>query len=67
MARPPPSYFKAKSLDTLVACCRDIASAAPALPFCFYDIPILTGVQVSMPQFLASAPEHIPTLAAKPP
>jgi len=32
-----------------VACCAEIAGAAPALPFYFYDIPILTGVQFSMP------------------
>ena len=47
-----PSYFKPKSLDTLVDCCRQIASAAPALPFYFYDIPGFTGVQLSMPEFL---------------
>jgi N-acetylneuraminate lyase len=58
-----PSYFKPKSLDTLIACCAEIAGAAPALPFYFYDIPILTGVQFSMPEFLTVAPERIPTLA----
>lgn len=58
-----PSYFKPKSLDALIACCAEIAGAAPALPFYFYDIPVLTGVQFSMPDFLAKAPERIPTLA----
>jgi N-acetylneuraminate lyase len=58
-----PSYFKPKSLDALVACCSEIAGAAPALPFYFYDIPALTGVQFSMPEFLAVAPDRIPTLA----
>lgn len=58
-----PSYFKPKSLDALVACCREIAGAAPGLPFYFYDIPILTGVQVPMPEFLAAAPGRVPTLA----
>lgn len=58
-----PSYFKPKSLDTLVACCREVAAAAPALPFYFYDIPSLTGVQFSMPEFLAVALERVPTLA----
>jgi N-acetylneuraminate lyase len=58
-----PSYFKPPSLDALIACSAEIAGAAPALPFYFYDIPVLTGVQFSMPEFLAVAPQRIPTLA----
>ncbi|MDB5323577.1 MAG: dihydrodipicolinate synthase/N-acetylneuraminate lyase [Phycisphaerales bacterium] len=58
-----PSYFKPKSLDALVACCADIAAAAPALPFYFYDIPVMTGVQFPMSEFLAVAPERIPSFA----
>lgn len=58
-----PSYFKPKSLDTLIACCASIAEAAPALPFYFYDIPVLTGVAFSMPEFLELASKRIPNLA----
>lgn len=58
-----PGYFKPKSLGTLVACCAEIAGAAPAVPFYFYDIPVLTGVQFPMPEFLAVAADRIPTLA----
>lgn len=58
-----PSYFKPRSLDLLIDCCADIAAAAPETPFYFYDIPVLTGVAFSMPDFLEQAPEHIPTLA----
>jgi N-acetylneuraminate lyase len=58
-----PSYFKPKSLDTLIACCGKIADSAPELPFYYYDIPVLTGVQFSMPEFLALASDRIPTLA----
>lgn len=58
-----PSYFKPRSLEALIACCADIAAAAPALPFYFYDIPVLTGVQFSMPDFLVCAAGLIPTLA----
>lgn len=57
-----PSYFKPKTLDALVACCADVAAAAPGTPFYFYDIPALTGVQFPMPEFLAAA-DRIPTLA----
>jgi N-acetylneuraminate lyase len=58
-----PSYFKPRSLDALVACAADIAAAAPTTPFYFYDIPVLTGVNFSMPEFLTLAQERIPTLA----
>lgn len=58
-----PSYFKPKTLDALVACCAHVAEAASAVPFYFYDIPALTGVQFSMPEFLIVAAERIPTLA----
>jgi len=58
-----PSYFKPRSLDALIACCADIADAAPETPFYFYDIPALTGVSFPMVEFLARAPERIPTLA----
>ncbi|MFO1063353.1 MAG: dihydrodipicolinate synthase family protein [Pirellulales bacterium] len=58
-----PSYFKPKSIDVLVDCCREIASAAPELPFYFYDIPSMTGVHLSMPDFLQAASERIPNLA----
>ncbi len=57
-----PSYFKPRDVDTLVACCERIASAAPATPFYFYDIPVFTGVSLSMPDFLAQARHRIPTL-----
>ena len=58
-----PSYFKPSRLDALTACCAEIAAAAPALPFYFYDIPSLTGVLFSMPEFLNVAADRIPTLA----
>jgi N-acetylneuraminate lyase len=58
-----PSYFKPRNLDALIDCCADVATAAPETPFYYYDIPALTGVGFSMPEFLAQAPAKIPTLA----
>jgi len=58
-----PSYFKPRSLDTLVACCAEVAGAAPGVPFYFYDIPVMTGVQFSMSDFLEMAADRVPTLA----
>lgn len=58
-----PSYFKPASVDSLVDVCASIAHSAPALPFFYYHIPSMTGVNVSMPAFLESASLRIPTLA----
>lgn len=58
-----PSYFKPRSLDALVECVADVASAAPQTPFYFYDIPSMTSVVYSMPDFLARAGNRVPTLA----
>lgn len=63
IAAMAPSYFKPGSLEALIACCAEIASAAPEIPFYFYDIPGFTGVHLSMPDFLAQAPDRVPTLA----
>jgi N-acetylneuraminate lyase len=58
-----PSYFKPGSLGALVDCMADIASAAPSLPFYYYEIPILTGINLSPSEFLAQAAERIPNFA----
>lgn len=58
-----PSYFKPRSVDMLVACCAEIASAAPDVPFYYYDIPALTGVALSPLEFLEKAASRIPNLA----
>jgi N-acetylneuraminate lyase len=58
-----PSYFRPDSLDMLVAICAEIASAAPKTPFYFYDIPALTFVKFSMPDFLQLAAKRIPNFA----
>ena len=59
----PPSYFKPNSVAMLVECCRQIAAAAPKIPFYYYHIPVLTGVALPMAAFLTAAAEHIPNLA----
>lgn len=57
-----PSYFKPRNVNALVDCCAEIAAAAPATPFYFYDIPSMTGVNFSMAEFLTQARERIPNL-----
>ena len=59
----PPSYFKVASLDSLLDCLAEIASAAPGLPFFYYHIPQLTGVLFDMVELLRKGGERIPNLA----
>ncbi len=58
-----PSYFKPRSLAALVDCCAQIAGGAPETSFFYYDIPVLTGVNFPMADFLAAGREKIPSLA----
>ena len=57
-----PFYFKPATMDLLIDTMADIAGAAPELPFYYYNIPPMTGVDVPMVDFLQRAPERIPTL-----
>jgi len=63
IAAMAPSYFKPRNVDTLVDCMAEIASAAPALPFYYYEIPSFTGVALSPSEFLAMGAQRIPNLA----
>lgn len=56
-------YFKPTSVENLVACMAEIASAAPSLPFYYYHMPALTGVGMDMVAFLEQGEKQIPNLA----
>ncbi|MBT2561650.1 dihydrodipicolinate synthase family protein [Pedobacter sp. ISL-68] len=56
-------YFKPTSVENLVDCMAEIASAAPELPFYYYHMPTLTGVGMDMVEFLALGEQKIPNLA----
>lgn len=56
-------YFKPVSVQNLVNCIAEIASAAPSLPFYYYHIPVLTGVGMDMEEFLRLSDTAIPNLA----
>ncbi len=57
-----PSYFKPDNVETLVESMALIARHASGTPFYFYDIPSMTGVNLSMVGFLELAPKSIPNL-----
>jgi N-acetylneuraminate lyase len=58
-----PSYFKPRCIEDLVACCAQVAAAAPELPFYYYDIPGMTGIHFAVDEFLSLAGKRIPNLA----
>lgn len=59
----PPSYFKLRSLETLIDCLSKIASAAANLPFFYYHIPSVTGLDFDMVEFLRRGRKRLPNLA----
>lgn len=63
IAAVAPFYFKPGSVAELVGILAPISQAAPNLPFYFYHIPALTGVNLPMLDFLKAADKAIPTLA----
>ena len=58
-----PCFFRPATVDVLVSWCEAIAAAAPRLPFYFYHLPSLTGVDLPMTEFLTQARTRIPNLA----
>jgi N-acetylneuraminate lyase len=58
-----PYYFKPGSVSVLVDCLAEIAGGAPKLPFYYYHIPELSGVNVNIVEFLEKAPAKIPNFA----
>lgn len=59
----PPFYFKPKTVKSLVFYCSEIARQAPSIPFYYYHIPPLTGVDFQMIDFLEMAVNTIPNFA----
>jgi len=57
-----PFYFKPADVDQLIDFCVPVAAAAGNLPFYLYDIPLLTGVKLSMVDFLRRGKQRIPSL-----
>src|SRR5690606_27491152 len=53
-------YFKPPSVKALVLSLAEISSAAPSIPFYYYNIPHLTGVSMDMLEFIQLAEELIP-------
>lgn len=58
-----PSFFKPGSVADLVDFFTPIAAAAPDLPFYYYNMPSMTGVNLPVEKFLIEGRKKIPNLA----
>lgn len=58
-----PFYYRPKNLDELIQYCASVAIMAPDLPFYYYHIPSMTGVNFPMQDFLTQAGKCIPNLS----
>ncbi|MGM9478976.1 dihydrodipicolinate synthase family protein [Pedobacter sp. GSP4] len=58
-----PSYFKPSSVAVLAEMCAEIAAEVPDMPFYYYHIPVLTGVNLSMIDLLEAVDGKIPNFA----
>lgn len=57
-----PVFLQPGRLDELVDFCAEVASGAPKLPFYYYHIPSISGINLSMRGFLEVAKTKILTL-----
>ncbi len=58
-----PTFFQPASVEQLVDFCAPVAAAAPSLPFYYYHMPAMTGVNLPMIEFLRLGSKRIPNLA----
>lgn len=58
-----PSFLQPAHVDELVGFCAELAAGAPGLPFYYYHIPSVSGVKISMIEFIQKAKQQIPNLA----
>ena len=58
-----PTFFRPNSVEQLVDFCAPVAAAAPGLPFYYYHMPAMTGVNLPMIDFLRHGAKRIPNLA----
>jgi N-acetylneuraminate lyase len=58
-----PFYFKPADVKQLAECCKAIADEVPDMPFYYYHIPVLTGVDIPMFELLQLVDGYIPNFA----
>eukprot|EP00105_Crassostrea_gigas_P009484 XP_011424454.1 PREDICTED: N-acetylneuraminate lyase-like [Crassostrea gigas] len=57
-----PSFFKPANEEIVTECISEIAGATPDLPFFYYSIDFLTGINVDPSKILQRAKDRVPNL-----
>lgn len=57
-----PTFLQPKTAGDLVEFCRQVASVVPEIPFYYYHIPLRSGIDISMIEFLKEGGKVIPNL-----
>lgn len=63
IAAMAPCFFKPSTVSDLLTFFKPVAGAASKLPFYYYNMPSMTGVSLSVVQFLREGSRLIPNLA----
>jgi len=63
VAAMAPSFLPPKRNKELLELCKSVAAAAPSLPFYYYHIPPLNGVNLSVIDLLESVGKEIPNFS----
>ena len=58
-----PFYFKPANVDMLAKACIEVAAIVPDMPFYYYHIPVLTGVDFAMYDLLQAIDGKAPNFA----
>ena len=58
-----PFYFKPADVDVLAQVCIAVAGAVPDMPFYYYHIPVLTGVEFPMIELLKRIDGKLPNFS----
>lgn len=58
-----PLFLKPNSVNLLVDFCAEIAAAAPNIPFFYYHIPLISGIELSMVDYIDAAKSKIPNFS----
>jgi N-acetylneuraminate lyase len=58
-----PFYFKPATVDMLAAACIEVARSVAGMPFYYYHIPVLTGVNFLMIELLQALDGRLPNMA----
>lgn len=63
IAAMAPCFFKPPTIGELIAFFSPVAQAAEELPFYYYNMPSMTGVDLPVAQFLSEGKKAMPNLA----